>query len=110
MAVLRGAKPWEAHGIFVFGVHSLCRTGILGIIAISPLPKTKESCLSGRFLSVTEISSAWRFIDGSVIDTVGAGGFLKLIEAEPVLYRLSVQWDVAFVVHRLLVSFLHDAR
>jgi len=47
--------------------------------------------LSGRFLSVTKIRQARRFIDGSVIDTVGAGGFLKLIEAEPVLYRLSVQ-------------------
>ena len=73
---------------------------ILGIIAISRLPKTKESCLSSRFLSVTKIRQARRLIDGSVIDTVGAEGFLKLIEAETVLYRLSVQGDVAFVVHK----------
>ena len=43
-------------------------------------------CYPGRFF-------LWRFIDGSVIDTVGAGGFLKLIEAELVLYRLSVQGE-----------------
>jgi len=43
---------------------------------------------------------ARRVIDGSVIDTVGAGRFLKLIEAGPGLYRLSVQGDVAFVVHK----------
>ena len=83
---------------------------ILGIVAISRLPKTKESCLSGPFLSETKIRQARRFIGGSVIDTVGARGFLKLIEAKPVLYRLSVQWDVAFVVHKLRGNFLHDAR
>jgi hypothetical protein len=43
-------------------------------------------CCPGRFL-------LWRFIDGSVIDTVGAGGFLRLIEGELVLYRLSVQGE-----------------
>jgi hypothetical protein len=53
---------------------------ILGIIAISRLPKTKESCLSGRFLSEAKGRQARRFIGGSVIDTVGARGFLKLIE------------------------------
>jgi hypothetical protein len=64
---------------------------ILGIIAISRFPKIKESWLSGTFLSVTKIRQARRVIDGSVIDTVGAGRFLKLIDAGPGLYRLSVQ-------------------
>jgi hypothetical protein len=59
---------------------------------------------------VTKIRQARRFIDGGVIDTVCAGGFLKVIEAETALYRLSVQGDVAFVVHKPFVELSHDAR
>jgi hypothetical protein len=52
-------------------------------------------------LSVTKTREARRFIDSSVIDTVGAGRFLELIEPEPVLYRLfRPKSDVAFVVHK----------
>jgi len=52
-------------------------------------------CYPGRFF-------LWRFIDGSVIDTVGAGGFLKLIEAELSFIGFPSKGDVAFVVHKLL--------
>ena len=60
---------------------------------------------------MTKVRQARRLIDGSVIETVGARRFLKLIEAEPVYFiGFPSKWDMAFAVHKLLGNFLHDAR
>jgi hypothetical protein len=60
-----------------------------------------------RILSLRQVlvcdkdSSGNGFIDGSVIDNVGARGFLKLIEAEPVYFiGFPSKEDLVFVVHK----------
>ena len=60
-----------------------------------------------RILSLRQVfvcdkdSSGKGFIDGSVIDNVGARGFLKLIQAEPGYFiGFPSKEDLAFVVHK----------